>query len=132
LTFKGSRGNPVEQEEDSFRFLPVNAFDEESDCGHGGVEIHLNIGSLQANARLINRSVRAHWGVEISLHWVLDVGFNEDNSRKRTGFAAQNCSLLNRITLNLLKNEKTTKTEVRGKRLKAGWDNNCLIKLFKN
>jgi predicted transposase YbfD/YdcC len=69
-------------------------------------EIRLYISSLQADAGLINRSVRAHWGVENSLHWVLDVGFHEDNSRKRTGFAAQNYSLLNRITLNLLKNEK--------------------------
>jgi hypothetical protein len=55
-----------------------------------------------------------------------------DNSCKRTGFAAQNYSLLNRIALNLLKNEKTTKMGVKGKRLKAGWDNNYLIKLIKN
>jgi hypothetical protein len=66
------------------------------------------------------------------LHWILDAGFHEDNSRKRTGFAAQNCSLLNRIVLNLLKNEKTTKVGVRGKRLKAGWDNSYLMKLIKN
>jgi hypothetical protein len=63
---------------------------------------------------------------------VLDVGFNEDHSRKRSGFAAQNYSLLNRIALNLLKNEKTTKVGVKGKRLKAGWNNNYLIKLIKN
>lgn len=95
-------------------------------------ETRLYISSLQADAGLINRSVRAHWGVENSLHWVLDVGFNEDNSRKRTGFAAQNYSLLNRIALNLLKNDKTTKVGVKGKRLKAGWDNNYLIKLLRN
>jgi predicted transposase YbfD/YdcC len=76
--------------------------------------------------------VRAHWGVENSLDWVPDVGFNEDNSRKKTGFAAQNCLLLNRIALNLLKNEKTTKVGIRGKRLNAGWDNSYLIKLIKN
>jgi predicted transposase YbfD/YdcC len=70
-------------------------------------EIRLYISNLQADAELINRSVRARWGVENSLHWVLDVGFNEDNSRKGTRFAVQNCSLLNRIALNLLKNEKT-------------------------
>jgi hypothetical protein len=70
--------------------------------------------------------------VENSLHWVLDVGFNEDSSRKRTGFAAQHYLLLNRIALNLLKNEKTAKVGVKGKRLKAGWDNNYLIKLLKN
>ena len=90
------------------------------------------ISSLPPNAKLINRSTRAHWGIENSLHWVLDVGFNEDASRKRTGFAAQNYSLLNRIALNLLKNDKTTKVGVRGKRLKAGWDNNFLIKIIKN
>jgi predicted transposase YbfD/YdcC len=55
------------------------------------------------------------------------VGFNEDNSRKRTGFAAQNCSLLNRIAQTLLKNEKTAEVGVRRKRLNTGRDNNCLI-----
>jgi hypothetical protein len=63
---------------------------------------------------------------------VLDVAFNEDYNRKKSGFAAQNYSILNRIALNLLKNEKTTKVGVRGKRLKAGWDNQYLIKLLKN
>lgn len=95
-------------------------------------EIRLYISSLAADAKLINQSIRAHWSVENSLHWVLDVGFNEDNSRKRNGFAAQNYSLLNRIALNLLKNDKTAKVGVRGKRLKAGWDNNYLSKLIKN
>jgi predicted transposase YbfD/YdcC len=95
-------------------------------------ETRLYISSLPADAKLINQSVRAHWSVENSLHWVLDVGFNEDASRKRTGFAAQNYSLISRIALNLLKNDKTTKVGVRGKRLKAGWDNRFLIKLIKN
>ncbi|GAB6010367.1 ISAs1 family transposase, partial [Dysgonomonas reticulitermitis] len=95
-------------------------------------ETRLYISSLVADAKLINQSIRAHWSVENSLHWVLDVGFNEDSSRKRTGFAAQNYSLLNRIALNLLKNDKITKVGVRGKRLKAGWDNNYLINLIKN
>ncbi|MDR0371354.1 MAG: ISAs1 family transposase, partial [Prevotellaceae bacterium] len=80
----------------------------------------LYITSLEANALLINGAVRFHWSIENSLHWVLDVAFNEDNSRKRSRFAAQNYSILNRIALNLLKNEKTTEVGVRGKRLKAG------------
>jgi predicted transposase YbfD/YdcC len=49
---------------------------------------------------------------------VPDVAFDEDNSRKRNGFAAQNYSVLNRIALNLLKNEKTARVGVRGKRLR--------------
>lgn len=90
-------------------------------------ETRLYISSLEADADLINRSVRSHWGVENSLHWVLDVAFNEDHSRKRAGNAAQNFSLINRIALNLLKNEKSAKVGVRGKRLKAGWDNDYLL-----
>jgi predicted transposase YbfD/YdcC len=81
---------------------------------------------------LLNNAIRYHWSIENSLHLVLDVAFDEDNSRKRSGFAAQNYSILNRIALNLLKNEKTTKVGVRGKRLKAGWDNQYLCKLLNN
>lgn len=95
-------------------------------------ETRLYISSLNPDAELINKSVRAHWSVENSLHWVLDVAFNEDQSRKRVGYAAQNFSMLNRIALNLLKNEKSAKVGVKGKRLKAGWDNSYLMKLFKN
>ena len=73
--------------------------------GKTETDIRQYISSLPADAVLINRSIRSHWSVENSLHWVLDVGFNEDHSRKRAGFAAQNYSLLNRIALNLLKNE---------------------------
>lgn len=163
LALKGNQGKLHEQVRDSFRFLPVQDFDEQPDAGHGRVEtrrcpvisdlslieskeewtglkslikieseryikstgkreqeIRLYISSLSADARLINRPVRSHRSVENPLHRVLDVGFNEEGSRKRNGFAAQNCSLLNRIALNLLKNDKSTKVGVRGKRLKAG------------
>ena len=94
-------------------------------------ETRLYISSLSADASLLNKSIRAHWGIENSLHWALDVAFNEDNSRKREGHAAQNFSVLSRIALNLLKNEKTTKCGIKGKRLKAGWDNKYLKKIIK-
>ncbi len=93
-------------------------------------ENRLYINSLEADAALINKSVRSYWGVENSLHWVLDVAFNEDHSRKRVGNAAQNFSLINRIALNLLKNEKSAKVGAKGKRLKAGWDNEYLLKIL--
>jgi predicted transposase YbfD/YdcC len=65
------------------------------------------------------------------LHWVSDVAFNEDHSRKRAGYAAQNHSVLNRIALNIIKNEKTARIGIKSKRLKAGWDNNYLLSLLK-
>jgi predicted transposase YbfD/YdcC len=65
-------------------------------------ETRYYISSLPADASLLNSSIRSHWGIENALHWTLDVAFNEDNSRKRQGYAAQNFSVLNRIALNLL------------------------------
>src|ERR1039458_8885489 len=76
------------------------------------------ITSLEPDAARLNQCIRQHWGIENKLHWVLDVGFGEDLDRKRAGYAAQNFSVLNRIALNLLKQDKTSKRGVHGKRLK--------------
>jgi len=95
-------------------------------------EIRYYITSLKPDAKRLNASIRQHWGIENKLHWVLDVGFGEDLDRKRAGHAAQNFSVLNRIALNLLKQDKTSKRGVHGKRLKAGWDNDYLLHLLRN
>jgi predicted transposase YbfD/YdcC len=95
-------------------------------------EIRYYITSLKPDAKRLNASIRRPWGIENKLHWVLDVGFGEDLDRKRAGHAAQNFSLLNRIALNLLKQDKTSKRGVHGKRLKAGWDNDSLLHLLGN
>jgi predicted transposase YbfD/YdcC len=86
------------------------------------------ISSLAATPKDFGNAIRSHWAIENSLHWTLDVAFGEDASRKRHKNASQNFSILNKIALNLLKNEKTNKSGVKGKRLKAGWDNHYLIK----
>jgi predicted transposase YbfD/YdcC len=95
-------------------------------------EVRYYITSLNPDAARLNRSIRQHWGIENKLHWVLDVGFGEDLDRKRAGHAAQNFSVLNRIALNLLKQDKTAKRGIHGKRLKTGWDNDYLMQLFGN
>ena len=93
-------------------------------------EIRYYITSLAPDAARLNRCIRQHWGIENKLHWVLDVGFGEDLDRKRAGHAAQNFSLLNRIALNLLKQETTFKRGIKGKRLKAAWNHPYLLKLL--
>jgi len=93
-------------------------------------ETRFYITSLKPDAERLNRSIRQHWGIENKLHWVLDVGFGEDLSRKRAGHSAQNFSLLNRIALNILKQDKTSKRGIKGKRLNAAWDHPYLLKLL--
>jgi predicted transposase YbfD/YdcC len=95
-------------------------------------ETRYYITSLQPDAARLNGCIRQHWGIENKLHWVLDVGFGEDLDRKRAGHAAQNFSILNRIALNLLKQDKTSQRGIHGKRLKAGWDNDYLLHLLRN
>ena len=90
------------------------------------------ISSYNPDAKKLESVVRHHWGIENSLHWVLDVAFNEDKSTKQDENAVQNFSVLNRIGLNLLKNDKTKKRSVKGKRLDAAWNNDYLIQVLKN
>ena len=68
--------------------------------------------------------------IENKLHWVLDVAFSEDASRKREGNASQNFSILSKIALNLLKNETSARQGIKGKRLKAAYDQNYLLKIL--
>ena len=93
-------------------------------------ETRYSISSLPPDATRLNQLIRQHWGIENKLHWVLDVAFGEDHSRKRAGHAAQNFSLLNRIALNLLKQDKTVKAGIHGKRLQSAWDHNYLLRLL--
>jgi predicted transposase YbfD/YdcC len=71
---------------------------------------------------LFQNSVRTHWQIENSCHWILDIAFREDESRIRNGYAAENFSIMRKIALNLLKNDKSIKNGVKGKRHAAGWD----------
>lgn len=64
------------------------------------------------------------------LHWCLDVAFNEDNSRIRSGYAPENMTLIRHIALILLGQETSLKVVKKAERLKAGWDNTYLAKVF--
>jgi predicted transposase YbfD/YdcC len=76
------------------------------------------------------RAVGKHWHIEINLHWTLDVSFQEDLSRVRIGNAAENLSIVRRVALNLLKQEKTSKVGITARRKRAGWDNEYLLKVL--
>jgi predicted transposase YbfD/YdcC len=88
------------------------------------------ISSLEDTAVNYQHNIRFHWGVENKLYWTLDVAFSEDAPRKRIGNTAQNYSILLKVALNLLRNEKTEKQGIAGKRLKAGWNEPYLLKVL--
>jgi predicted transposase YbfD/YdcC len=88
------------------------------------------ISSLDKSAEEFQTIIRSHWAIENKLHWSLDVAFNEDLNRKRALYASQNFSLINKIALNLAKNEKTCKLGIKSKRKIAGWDENYLLKVL--
>ena len=92
-------------------------------------EIRLYICSLLDGTEAFNKFLRLHWGIENKLHWTLDMTFREDEQRKRDKNAAQNFAVVRKIALNLLKQENST-TSLISKRLKAGWDNDFLLKIL--
>jgi predicted transposase YbfD/YdcC len=88
------------------------------------------ISSMDASdPKRLGQVVQAHWGIENNLHWVLDYAFDEDSLRARLGNSAANMAVIRHIALNLVKSEKTAKVGVKNKRLKAGWDEDYLLKV---
>ncbi len=99
--------------------------------GKTTVEVRHFITSLPPDAKKFGRAVRKHWGIENSLHWVLDISFREDESRIRKGHSGENFAVLRHIALNAIKKENS-KGSIKSKRLKSGWDEKFLEKILSN
>ena len=91
---------------------------------------HFFLSSLGATDGRVEKAIRAHWGIENSLHWVLDVAFGEDDCRVRKDHAPQNFATLRKIALNLLRQDQKTKCGVKARRKIAGWDDDYLLSLL--
>ena len=98
--------------------------------GKTTVETRYYISSLSNDAKLFGQSVRSHWGVENSLHWVLDVALNEDGCRIRKDNAPENFAVMRRLAVNLLSREKSHKRGVKNKQFLAAMDNEYLTKVL--
>jgi len=104
----------------------------ERECnGKVSDETRYFICSLDAeDPKRLGQIVRAHWGIENKLHWVLDYAFDEDSQRNRKGNSAANMAVIRHIALNLIKADKTSKIGIKNRRLKAGWDNDYMEALL--
>ena len=93
-------------------------------------EVHYYISSLPPKVKRLAKAIRDHWGIENSLHWVLDVVFAEDDSRIRKGNGPETTATLRRLALSILEQDTSLKSSLRGKRLQAGWNNNLLARIL--
>lgn len=90
-------------------------------------EVQFYLSSLAADAQLVGRAIRQHWGIENQLHWTLDVTFNEDQCRIRTGNSPENFALLRRIALNALNQESTCQRSMRQKSKRAAMNDDYMM-----
>jgi predicted transposase YbfD/YdcC len=93
-------------------------------------EIQFYLSSLSSNSSQIPRAIRQHWGIENSLHWVLDVTFREDACRVRSLHAPHNLALVRRFALNILNCEHTFKGSLKQKSKRAAMDNRYMLTLL--
>ena len=78
---------------------------------------------------LLARAVRAHWGIENRLHWVLDVVFHDDLMRLRTEEGSKNMTTIKHMAINLIR-ATPGKDSLKSKRKAAGWDQDYLKTLI--
>jgi predicted transposase YbfD/YdcC len=97
--------------------------------GQASDEIRYYISSRYTSGKKFGAAVRDHWGIENSLHWVLDVTFDEDQSRARERRLADNFAWLRRMAIGLLK-QHPSKHSIKGKRQIAGWSNDFLAEVL--
>jgi predicted transposase YbfD/YdcC len=98
-------------------------------AGKTTTERHYYIASLEPDVEKLAHTIRAHWGIENNLHWMLDVAFDEDSRRIRDERSAENYALISRIALMMLK-RSPERLSVNLKRKKAGWERDYMSRLL--
>ncbi|MBD1577395.1 ISAs1 family transposase, partial [Vibrio sp. S11_S32] len=94
------------------------------------ITIRHYISSAKLTAKELLEKSRAHWSIEVQLHWRLDVGFNEDSCRIRREQAGENLAVIRHAVINLLTEEKSFKAGIKRKQKKANRNNDYLSKVL--
>ena len=93
-------------------------------------QVQFYLTSLKSDASIVGQGIRLHWGIENQAHWTLDVTFDEDKSRIRSGHSPRNFALLRRLALNLLSRECSYQRSIRQKSKRAAMDNNYMLTIL--
>ena len=97
--------------------------------GHETSGVRYYISSLPPKVKRFARAVRSHWAIENSLHWVLDVSFEEDASRIRKDHGPENFALLRRLATSMIGRD-TSPGSIRRKRKRAAWNDTALLNIL--
>jgi predicted transposase YbfD/YdcC len=88
------------------------------------------VSSLEADPELFATTVRTHWGIENSLHYVLDVTFHEDASRIKTGCGPENWACFRKIALTVARSDKQSTHSVKKRIKQMAWSDEYLEQLL--
>lgn len=94
-------------------------------------DVRYFISSLPADVDLFEKAVRSHWGIENSVHHVLDVSFREDHSRVHDENAPLNLAIFRHMALNIMRRDTKNKRSLKGRRKRCGWDDSYLESLLR-
>ena len=120
---------PLQKEWPSIKAIGMAVRITEKSDGTPSDDVRYFIVSRYLSGERFARAVRGHWGIENSLHWVLDVTFDEDQSRTRNRHMAHHLSWLRRFAIRRLKRHPSTDS-LKGKREIAGWSNDFLMQVL--
>lgn len=94
--------------------------------GQKSTERRYYLSSLSEDAEKILKVIRSHWGIENSVHWVMDMSFGDDASRIRLGNAPENMAVIKHSALNMIRRYRNGRQTIKRLRKQAGWDNDVL------
>jgi len=100
--------------------------------GKNTLETRYYISSLASDTQKLLHSIRSHWSIENSLHWVLDMSFNDDQSRIRKQNAPENMMIIKHLAINMIRQAKEKGESIRRLRKKAGWDVDTLKRILQH
>ncbi|TMN33056.1 hypothetical protein CWC03_20930 [Pseudoalteromonas sp. S2755] len=92
--------------------------------------MHFYVTSFEPDAQMLQKAIRHHWHIENQQHWVLDVVFKEDACQISEPISAENMALFRRVVRNLAKQHTGRKDSIRGKCVRASFDDEFRAELI--